>query len=204
MGRPTSKTGFGCLGQKPSPRPVPAQSTGVGSVLKNPARHWAIHSTALHTFEGWQEHTQHNLVGNLGKDPEMRYTPNGVAVCSFPMATSETYKDRNTGERITQTEWHNIVIWRGMAETAEKYLRKGSQVYIEGKIKTRSWEDQQGQKRYTTEVVADVMQLLDRPNSSGGAAQPTQASAQQVQPAAQAQPAVPAERGPHSADDLPF
>ena len=151
------------------------------------------------------------LVGNLGKDPEMRYTPNGVAVCSFPMATSETYKDRKTGERVTQTEWHNIVIWRGMAETAEKYLRKGSQVYIEGKIKTRSWEDQQGQKRYTTEVVADVMQLLDRPNSSGGGAQPTQAAAQPaqqaqpaVQPAAQAQPADPAERGPHSADDLPF
>ena len=90
---------------------------------------------------------------------------------------------------------------RHLAETAEKYLRKGSQVYIEGKIKTRSWEDQQGQKRYTTEVVADVMQLLDRPNSSGGAAQPTQAAAQ---PAQQAQPAVPAERGPHSADDLPF
>ena len=147
------------------------------------------------------------LVGNLGKDPEMRYTPNGVAVCSFPMATSETYKDRNTGERVTQTEWHNIVIWRGMAETAEKYLRKGSQVYIEGKIKTRSWEDQQGSKRYTTEVVADVMQLLDRPNSSGGAAPPTQATAlpaQQAQPKDQAQPAVPAERGPHSAYDLPF
>ena len=108
------------------------------------------------------------LVGNLGKDPEMRYTPNGVAVCSFPMATSETYKDRNTGERITQTEWHNIVIWRGMAETAEKYLKKGSQVFIEGKIKTRSWEDQQGKKRYTTEVVADVMQLLDRPGSNPG------------------------------------
>ena len=106
------------------------------------------------------------LVGNLGKDPEMRYTPNGVPVCSFPMATSETYKDRNSGERITQTEWHNIVIWRGMAETAEKFLKKGSQVYIEGKIKTRSWEDQQGQKRYTTEIVADVMQLLDRPDGT--------------------------------------
>ncbi|MAI23289.1 MAG: single-stranded DNA-binding protein [Crocinitomicaceae bacterium] len=157
------------------------------------------------------------LVGNLGKDPEMRYTPNGVAVCSFPMATSETYKDRNTGERITQTEWHNIVIWRGMAETAEKYLHKGSQVYIEGKIKTRSWEDQQGQKRYTTEVVADVMQLLDRPNSSSGSSQQAQAAApaaqqaqasaqpaQQAQPMAKEQAAAPAERGPHSADDLPF
>ena len=109
------------------------------------------------------------LVGNLGKDPEMRYTPNGVPVCSFPMATSETYKDRNSGERITQTEWHNIVIWRGMAETAEKYLRKGSQVFIEGKIKTRSWDDQQGQKRYTTEIVADVMQLLDRQSNGAPA-----------------------------------
>ena len=98
----------------------------------------------------------------------MRYTPNGVPVCSFPMATSDSYKDRNSGERVTQTEWHNIVIWRGMAETAEKYLRKGSQVFIEGKIRTRSWDDQQGQKRYTTEIVADVMQLLDRPGSGNG------------------------------------
>ncbi|HBP45107.1 MAG TPA: single-stranded DNA-binding protein [Flavobacteriales bacterium] len=147
------------------------------------------------------------LVGNLGKDPEMRYTPNGVAVCSFPMATSETYKDRTSGERITQTEWHNIVIWRGMAETAEKYLRKGSQVYIEGKIKTRSWEDQQGQKRYTTEIVADVMQLLDRPNSSSEPPRQKQvssASSEQTQSVDQEQPVAPAERGPHTSDDLPF
>ena len=137
----------------------------------------------------------------------MRYTPNGVAVCSFPMATSETYKDRTSGERITQTEWHNIVIWRGMAETAEKYLRKGSQVYIEGKIKTRSWEDQQGQKRYTTEIVADVMQLLDRPNSSSEPPRQKQissASSEQNQSVAQEQPVAPAERGPHTSDDLPF
>ena len=106
----------------------------------------------------------------------MRYTPNGVPVCSFPMATSESYKDRNSGERITQTEWHNIVIWRGMAETAEKYLHKGSQVFIEGKIKTRSWEDQSGQKRYTTEVIADVMQLLDRPGTGGTGASENQAT----------------------------
>ena len=143
------------------------------------------------------------LVGNLGKDPEMRYTPNGVAVCSFPMATSDTYKDRTTGEKITQTEWHNIVIWRGMAETAEKYLRKGSQVFIEGKIKTRSWEDQQGQKRYTTEVVADVMQLLDRPNSNPGTAaiQPNaESTAKPVTTSAVAEsPAT-----TPNADDLPF
>jgi single-strand DNA-binding protein len=107
------------------------------------------------------------LVGNLGRDPEMRYTQSQVPVCSFAMATSETYKDRNSGERITQTEWHNIVMWRGLAETANQYLRKGSQVYIEGKLQTRSWEDQSGQKRYTTEIVADVMQFLDRPADGG-------------------------------------
>lgn len=78
------------------------------------------------------------LVGNLGKDPEVRYLEGGTAVANFTLATSETYKDRNTGERKTQTEWHNVVLWRGLAEVAEKYLRKGNQVYIEGKIKTRS------------------------------------------------------------------
>jgi len=102
------------------------------------------------------------LVGNLGRDPEMRYTPNGIAVCSFSIATSETYKDKNSGERITQTEWHNIVLWRGLAETSEKYLRKGSKVYIEGKLKTRKWDDNQGITRYSTEIVADVMQMLDK------------------------------------------
>jgi single-strand DNA-binding protein len=102
------------------------------------------------------------LIGNLGRDPEMRYTPNSIAVCSFSVATSETYKDRNSGERITQTEWHNIVLWRGLAETSEKYLRKGSKVYIEGKLKTRKWDDNQGITRYSTEIVADVMQMLDK------------------------------------------
>lgn len=146
----------------------------------------------------------------------MRYTPNGVAVCSFPMATSETYKDRNSGERITQTEWHNIVIWRGMAETAEKYLKKGSQVFIEGKIKTRSWEDQQGQKRYTTEVVADVMQLLDRPgtNTGGDGSAASRTSTAPKQPAENppvadqsegktSAPEAVAAAAPN-ADDLPF
>jgi len=102
------------------------------------------------------------LIGNLGRDPEMRYTPNSIAVCSFSVATSETYKDKNSGERITQTEWHNIVLWRGLAETSEKYLRKGSKVYIEGKLKTRKWDDNQGVTRYSTEIVADVMQMLDK------------------------------------------
>ncbi|HHZ97677.1 MAG TPA: single-stranded DNA-binding protein [Flavobacteriales bacterium] len=102
------------------------------------------------------------LVGHLGKDPEIRYTPSEIAVCSFSIATSETFKDRNSGERKSLTEWHNIVLWRGLAETSEKYLRKGSQVYIEGKLKTRKWSDKDGITRYTTEVVADVMQMLDK------------------------------------------
>ena len=102
------------------------------------------------------------LVGHLGRDPEMRYTQSGVAVCSFSLATSESYKDRTTGERVTSTEWHNIILWRGLAETAEKFLRKGSQVYIDGKLRTRKWEDKQGMTRYTTEIVGDTMQMLDK------------------------------------------
>ena len=99
------------------------------------------------------------LVGRLGKDPEVRHLESGAAVANFPLATSETYKDRTTGERREQTEWHNIVLWRGLAEVAERYLNKGDQVYIEGKLRTRSWE-KEGVTRYTTEVVADNMTML--------------------------------------------
>ncbi len=145
------------------------------------------------------------LVGNLGRDPEMRYTQSQVPVCNFPMATSETYKDRNSGERITQTEWHNIVLWRGLAETANQYLRKGSQVYIEGKLQTRSWEDQTGQKRYTTEIVADVMQFLDRPSEGGGNRPPHPAEAADAQPANSAPAAQPeAPNAPEPEGDAPF
>lgn len=101
------------------------------------------------------------LVGNVGKDPETRYLEGGTAVCSLPLATSETYRNRN-GERITNTEWHNIVLWRGLAEIAEKYVKKGSQLYIEGRIRTRSWDDRDGNKRYTTEIIADNMQMLGK------------------------------------------
>ena len=109
------------------------------------------------------------LVGNLGKDPEVRHLESGAVVANFPLATSESYKDRKTGERITQTEWHNIVIWRGLAEVAEKYLKKGNSVYIEGKLRTRSWDDKEGNKRYTTEVVADNMTMLGGKSEGGGA-----------------------------------
>lgn len=102
------------------------------------------------------------LIGNLGKDPEVRYIDEQTAVARFPMATSESYKDRQTGERKSITDWHNIVMWRGLAQVAEKYLKKGNKVYIEGKLKTRSWDDKEGNTRYTTEVVADNMTMLDR------------------------------------------
>ena len=100
------------------------------------------------------------LIGNLGKDPEIRFLESGVPIVNFSLATSETYTDRNSGERRNQTEWHNIVLWRGLAEVAEKYLKKGQKVYIEGKLRTRSWNDKEGNTRYTTEIVADNMTML--------------------------------------------
>ena len=101
------------------------------------------------------------LVGNVGKDPEVRYLEGGTSVASFSLATTEVYKNKN-GEKVSQTEWHNIVAWRGLAELAEKYITKGRQLYIEGKITNRSWEDKEGNKRYTTEIVANTIQLLGR------------------------------------------
>ncbi|MBW6508576.1 MAG: single-stranded DNA-binding protein [Desulfuromonadales bacterium] len=99
------------------------------------------------------------LVGNLGKDPELRYTPSGTAVATFSLATTERYKDRE-GQRQEKTEWHNIVAWRQLAEICGKFLHKGKQVYIEGKIQTRSYDDRDGNKRYITEIVMDQMQML--------------------------------------------
>ena len=107
------------------------------------------------------------LVGNLGKDPELRYTPSGAAVATFSLATTERYKDRN-GEQQEKTEWHNIVVWRQLAEICGKYLHKGKQIYIEGRIQTRSYDDRDGNKRYITEIVADQMQMLGRQGEDGG------------------------------------
>ncbi len=117
------------------------------------------------------------LVGNLGKDPEVRNLEGGASVASFPLATSETYTNKS-GERVSNTEWHNIVLWRGLADVAGKYLKKGSKVYVEGKLRTRSWQDQEGNTRYTTEVVGDNMTMLDR--ASDGASSPQQAAAPEV------------------------
>ncbi len=103
------------------------------------------------------------LIGNLGKDPEIRYLDTGVAVARFPIATSESYTDKTTGEKRDITDWHNVVVWRGLATVAEKYLKKGMKVYVEGKLKTRQWQDNAtNQTRYTTEVVADNMTMLSR------------------------------------------
>tara|TARA_B100000900_G_scaffold341639_1_gene304756 strand:+ start:248 stop:658 length:411 start_codon:yes stop_codon:yes gene_type:complete len=104
------------------------------------------------------------LVGNLGKDPEVRYLDSGVAVANFSLATTENYKNKE-GERVSQTEWHNIVFWRGLAEVAEKYLKKGDSVYVEGKIRTRKWEDKEGNTRYSTEILADNMTMLGKKNT---------------------------------------
>ena len=100
------------------------------------------------------------LIGNLGADPEVKYTPDGVAVANFNLATTENWTNRNS-ERQERTEWHRIVMWRKLAEIAGQYLKKGSKIYVEGKLQTRSWEDQSGQKRYMTEVVVNDMQMLD-------------------------------------------
>lgn len=105
------------------------------------------------------------LIGNLGKDPEVKHLDNGATVANFSIATSESYKDKNSGERIEQTEWHNIVLWRGLAEVAEKYLKKGDSVFVEGKSRTRSY-DKNGVTVYTTEVICDQLTMLSTKGSN--------------------------------------
>ncbi|MFM8685074.1 MAG: single-stranded DNA-binding protein [Bacteroidota bacterium] len=106
------------------------------------------------------------LIGNLGKDPEVKVLDNGAKIATFPLATSETYKDRE-GIKQTRTEWHNIVLWRGLADVAELYCRKGGQIYIEGRLSTRKWDDKDGHTRYTTEIIGDQMVLLSRADVQG-------------------------------------
>jgi len=139
------------------------------------------------------------LVGRLGKDPEVRNLDNGATVANFTIATSESYKDRTTGEKKEITEWHNVVLWRGLAEVAQKYLHKGDMVYIEGKLRTRSWE-KEGVTRYTTEVIADNMTML---NTRGGGSSNTSSDMGSRTPErASSEPySSPADSG---TDDLPF
>jgi single-strand DNA-binding protein len=142
------------------------------------------------------------LIGNLGKDPEIRSLEGGVKVANFSLATTETYKGKN-GEKVDQTEWHNIVLWRGLAEVAESYLKKGNTVFIEGKIRTRDWTDKDGNKRYTTEIIADNMVMLGgrRDQQSGAEYNGPQKQEKAAQPETFDQPA---DLSADTADDLPF
>lgn len=107
------------------------------------------------------------LIGNLGKDPDLRFMPNGDAVCNFSVATTESWKDKN-GQKQEKTEWHNVVMYRKLAEIAGEYLKKGRPVYLEGRLQTRKWQDKEGADRYTTEVIADSMQMLGSKDSNDG------------------------------------
>lgn len=108
------------------------------------------------------------LIGNLGKDPDVQFLEGNIGVAKFPLATTETFKDRS-GKLISQTEWHTVVLWRGLAELAQKYLHKGSLVYIEGRLRTRSWEDKEGNRKFATEVVGDNLIMLDKRTDAGPA-----------------------------------
>lgn len=156
------------------------------------------------------------LLGNLGRDPEVRYMPNGDAVANFSIATTETWKDKQ-GNRQEKTEWHNIAMYRRLAEIAGEYLKKGSSVYIEGRLQTRKWQDKQGNDRYTTEIIADQLQMLGGRNGGGAGQPPAQdpggaAHPQQQPPAAADATPLPPSR-PDSVpggtpddldDDIPF
>ncbi|MBF0353200.1 MAG: single-stranded DNA-binding protein [SAR324 cluster bacterium] len=117
------------------------------------------------------------LIGRLGKDPEIRYTPSGSAVANFSIATTDSWKDKQ-GQKQEKTEWHNIVAWDRLADLAQNYLKKGSQLYVEGRLQTRSWEDQQGQKKYTTEIIANTIQFLESKGSSESTGYASQSSGQ--------------------------
>lgn len=136
------------------------------------------------------------LIGNVGKDPEVRYLDSGVAVATFPLATTDRAYTLANGTQVPErTEWHNIVLWRGLAETAEKYVHKGDKLYIEGKIRSRSYDDQNGVKRYVTEIFGDNMEMLTPRN-----VQPAASVQPQAAPAATAS----AQPGSNPSDDLPF
>ncbi len=138
------------------------------------------------------------LVGNLGQDPEIKYMPSGQAICNISVATTESWNDKSTGDKVEKTEWHRVVFFRRLAEIAGEYLRKGSQVYIEGRLQTRKWQDQSGNDRYTTEIVANDMQMLGS-KGSGVASMPESTSASQAEPAT-----IGSSASDDFDDDIPF
>ncbi len=131
------------------------------------------------------------LIGNLGKDPEVRHLQDGTSVANFPLATSDSYKRKDTGEVITTTDWHNIVVWRGLADVVEKYVKKGDKIYVEGRLRTRSYQNDKGETRYITEIVADELLMLTPP-------------AQQRQQPQAPTPQAPTTPLDEEDDDLPF
>jgi single-strand DNA-binding protein len=150
------------------------------------------------------------LVGNLGADPETRYLPNGDAVANVRLATTESWKDKASGEKRELTEWHRVVFYRKLAEIVGQYLKKGSSVYIEGRIRTRKWQDKEGQERYTTEIEANEMQMLGgRQSASSSGGETEYGGSQPSSPApARAAPSAPAKKAPDfdagMDDDIPF
>jgi single-strand DNA-binding protein len=147
------------------------------------------------------------LVGNVGNDPEVRYMPNGNAVANISIATSDTWKDKTSGDQQEKTEWHRVVFFNRLAEIVEQYVKKGSKLYVEGRLQTRSWE-QDGVKRYSTEIVSNEMQMLDSRGGAGASQdfgnQPAAAPAQQAQPQAAAQPQSAPANFDNFDDDIPF
>lgn len=138
------------------------------------------------------------LIGNLGADPDTRFTAQGSAVTNLNLATDESYKDKNTGQMVPRTEWHRLILFNRLAEIAKEYLRKGSKIYVEGRLQTRKWQDQSGQDRYTTEIVVNEMQMLDARDdgASQSGQQAPQAAPQQRAPQPQQMP-------PNDFDDFP-
>lgn len=140
------------------------------------------------------------LIGNLGQDPEVKYMPNGNAVANITVATSESWKDKNTGEQIDKTEWHRVVFFRRLAEIVGEYLKKGSKIYIEGKLQTRKWQDKNGADHWTTEVIANEMQMLDSRGGAGNDFNQDHSSQQQ----SSSSQAAPAPVNNDFDDDIPF
>jgi len=140
------------------------------------------------------------LIGNLGQDPEVKYMPNGNAVANITVATSESWKDKNTGEQVDKTEWHRVVFFRRLAEIVGEYLKKGSKIYIEGKLQTRKWQDKNGADHWTTEVIANEMQMLDSRGGGSSDFNQSQGSSQQSAPSQ----AAPAPANNDFDDDIPF
>lgn len=145
------------------------------------------------------------LIGNLGKDPEIKTFEGGGMLARFPMATSETYTRRDSNEKVTNTEWHTAVCRRGLAEVAEKYLKKGDKVFVEGRIRTRSWDDANGEKRYTTEIQVDNLTMLGSPNTAGSEQSAQYGAAQNQEPSSQPSSSQDFTQGGNDQDDdLPF